>query len=225
MDPQAGVRQALDEPVDVVCLDLKMPRLDGFEVYTLIRSHECSRRAASVPVVALTGLTGPVNRAATLAAGFVAHLDKPVSLGAIGDMFKTVEALRFHLDRVRYSRDEKLLRHRVDEIFPADPQLAAQRTQGILGLALAIEQECTVALKQVLLHGYDGQRAGVQRSVRRLAEFGAGIGAEHWAALCSAVGRDALDDIPRFERCVVLARAELDRVIYSLRERVLGSPD
>ena len=41
--------------MDVVSVDIKMPRLDGFEVLSLIRSHEHSRRAPSVPVIAITG--------------------------------------------------------------------------------------------------------------------------------------------------------------------------
>lgn len=224
-DPQTGVSEALAEPLDLVCLDLSMPLLDGFEVYTLIRSHELSRRMASVPVVAITGLTGPGHRAATLATGFVAHLDKPVSLAAMHDMIDTVEALRSHLNRVRYSRDEMKIRERIDEMFPLNPRRAGEHTQGILGLALAMEQECTIALRRVLHEGYQEQQTGVKRLVRRLAEFGSGIGAEHWAALCAAIGHDDLDNVQRFERCVVLARAELDRVLYSLRERVLAAPN
>ncbi len=224
-DPRMGVSHALSESVDLVCLDLKVPTLAGFEVYTLIRSHECSLRTASVPVVAITGFTEPNYRVETLAAGFIAHLEKPVTLTALGYMIETVEALRFYLHSVRYSRDEKLLHSRVDEMFPPHPQSTGPRSQGILGLVLAIEQQCTATLKQVLREGYNGNLGGVQQQVRRLAEFGVGIGAEHWAELCRAIGTDKLDNILRFERCVVLARAELDRVIYSLRERVSASPN
>jgi CheY-like chemotaxis protein len=222
-DPETAVAQAVEDTLDLVCLDLTMPRLDGFKVYRLIRSHEQSRRAASVPVVTITGRTGHEHRSATLAAGFVAHLDKPVSKAALEGMLETVEALRAHVERGRYSRDEAQLHQRVDEMFPLAHRGDGRRAQGILGLAMAIEQECTASIGQILRHGYAGHGADVQRQVSRLAEFGLGIGAPHWAALCSVIGKVPLDEVPRFERSIVLARAELDRVLHTLRERVLAA--
>lgn len=48
-------------------------------------------------------------------------------------------------------------------MLPPDPQGAGKHAQGILGLALAIEQECSITLKQSLRDGYDGHRAGAQQ--------------------------------------------------------------
>lgn len=222
-DPEEGLTQAMTRPWDVLCLDLRMPLLDGFHVYTLVRSHELSRKVASVPIVALTGLTGPAFRAKTLAAGFVAHVEKPVSLTDVAAMIETVDALHAHLNRVRYSHDEMNIRRRVDAMLPGTSHSDAERVQGLLGLALAMEQIGTSTLQEVLREGYDGRQGAVRVLVRRLADFGAAIGADRWAALCTAIGYDALDDLPRFERCVVLARAELDRVLHSLRERVIAA--
>jgi CheY-like chemotaxis protein len=44
-DAEAAIELALETGVDLVSLDLKMPRLDGYEVLSLIRSHEHTRRA------------------------------------------------------------------------------------------------------------------------------------------------------------------------------------
>lgn len=58
----------------VVVVDLGMPVMDGFEVARRLRA----RFGASVRLIALTGYGQPHDRSATAAAGFDAHLVKPV---------------------------------------------------------------------------------------------------------------------------------------------------
>ena len=92
-DPVSAIPAALEAGVDVVTLDIRMPRLDGFEVLSLIRSHEHSRRAPSVPVVAVTGSVTPADRASAIASGFAAHVAKPVALEDLQGMLETVRTL------------------------------------------------------------------------------------------------------------------------------------
>jgi CheY-like chemotaxis protein len=60
---------------DVVLCDLGLPDTDGFALLARLRA---ARPGARLPVIALTGRAQPEDRARTAAAGFAAHLVKPV---------------------------------------------------------------------------------------------------------------------------------------------------
>jgi CheY-like chemotaxis protein len=51
-DPEEGLRAILDDPPDLILLDLDLPYLSGFEVLEALRSDEASR---SIPVIIITG--------------------------------------------------------------------------------------------------------------------------------------------------------------------------
>ena len=73
---------------DVVLMDLLMPQLDGHEATRAIRADEAQRGVTSVPIIALSANTQRSDVEASLAAGCLAHLGKPVDkstlLAAIG---------------------------------------------------------------------------------------------------------------------------------------------
>jgi DNA-binding response OmpR family regulator len=54
-DGEAGVRQALADPPDLVLLDILLPRLDGIEVLRRLRAERATRR---VPVLILSNAVG-----------------------------------------------------------------------------------------------------------------------------------------------------------------------
>jgi CheY-like chemotaxis protein len=67
---------ALDaQAVDLALLDIGLPGHDGYAVATELRNRPGSR---SLPLIALTGYGREADRARALAAGFDAHLSKPV---------------------------------------------------------------------------------------------------------------------------------------------------
>ncbi len=65
---------------EVVLLDIGLPRLDGYEVARRLRQDAESRSAL---VVALTGYGQEEDRRQSQAAGFDAHLTKPIDLGEL----------------------------------------------------------------------------------------------------------------------------------------------
>jgi CheY-like chemotaxis protein len=67
---------------DLVMSDLSMPGEDGFALIRRLRAAERGRGAVT-PVLAVTGLAGDDHRDQALAAGFTAHLAKPVEPGAL----------------------------------------------------------------------------------------------------------------------------------------------
>jgi CheY-like chemotaxis protein len=60
--------------------DIAMPEHDGYELITRVRQD---RRFDEIPAIAPTGLASPEDRDRALAAGFQAHLTKPIELAAL----------------------------------------------------------------------------------------------------------------------------------------------
>ena len=74
---------------DVVLLDIGMPRLDGYEVCRRIRQQTWGK---GMSLFALTGWGQEEDRRRSLAAGFDAHLVKPVSIEALEQLLAGVLA-------------------------------------------------------------------------------------------------------------------------------------
>ncbi|MCB9541613.1 MAG: PAS domain S-box protein [Myxococcales bacterium] len=71
-----GIAHALRQPPDAVLCDIGLP--DGLSGYDVARRLRDEPTMADVLLVALTGYGRPEDKAASLAAGFDAHLTKPV---------------------------------------------------------------------------------------------------------------------------------------------------
>jgi CheY-like chemotaxis protein len=84
-DGQAALVRAEAFAADVVLLDLGMPGLDGFEICRRLRASDSPRRPR---IVAMTGWGREEDRARTAAAGFDAHLVKPVDLAPLARLLE-----------------------------------------------------------------------------------------------------------------------------------------
>lgn len=80
VDGQEAVEKASADPVDLILLDLQMPKLDGFGVVTHLRRDP---RFQSTPIVALTASAMQGDRERALAAGFSSYITKPVEVAAL----------------------------------------------------------------------------------------------------------------------------------------------
>jgi CheY-like chemotaxis protein len=81
-DGEAGLRAALESPPEVALLDIGLPRMDGYELARRIRA--ATPPGARAPyLVAVTGYGLPEDRERSGAAGFDAHLVKPVDEAAL----------------------------------------------------------------------------------------------------------------------------------------------
>ncbi len=77
-DGREAVAMACAQRYELVLMDLFMPRLDGHAATRAIRADEARRGLAPVPVIALSANTQASDMQASLAAGCLAHLGKPV---------------------------------------------------------------------------------------------------------------------------------------------------
>jgi DNA-binding response OmpR family regulator len=73
----AALKSVMDEPPDLVLLDLNLPFIDGVEVCRLLRGRPSS---AAVPIIMVTARTGESDRVLGLDAGADDYVTKPFSL-------------------------------------------------------------------------------------------------------------------------------------------------
>lgn len=72
------------EAIDIVFLDLEMPKLDGYEVFAALKSHI----DAKVPIVACTVHTAEINN--TRRRGFFSFIAKPLDLDRFSDQLHRI---------------------------------------------------------------------------------------------------------------------------------------
>ncbi len=80
---------------DVLLLDLEMPEMSGYDLIREIRRIPAMGRA---PVLAVTGRVSAVDKMRTLAAGFAAHVAKPIDEAALVGMIAKIAARRRQLE-------------------------------------------------------------------------------------------------------------------------------
>jgi DNA-binding response OmpR family regulator len=79
-------------PIDMVLLDIMMPKINGHDVCREIR------KKSTVPIIMLSGLDGPQDKASCLDSGADDYMTKPFSLRVL---FARIEAV---LRRTHFSR-------------------------------------------------------------------------------------------------------------------------
>jgi CheY-like chemotaxis protein len=76
VDGPQGVQKALAEQPEVALIDIGLPNLDGYQVAEKLRA----RLGSKILLIACTAYGQPEDRRRALAAGFDAHLVKPLDL-------------------------------------------------------------------------------------------------------------------------------------------------
>jgi DNA-binding response OmpR family regulator len=84
VDGQQALEVFDHNPIDLVLLDIMMPKVNGYDVCRQIRNR------SQVPIIMLSGLDGPKDKAACLDSGADDYLTKPFSLRVL---FARIEAV------------------------------------------------------------------------------------------------------------------------------------
>jgi DNA-binding response OmpR family regulator len=84
-----ALRCARCETPSVILLDLMLPDLDGFSVCEILRSQPATR---DVPIIILSALDGPAQRARVAKAKVVGWLKKGVDFESIGECVRSALA-------------------------------------------------------------------------------------------------------------------------------------
>ena len=94
-DGQDAINIMEETAPDIVLLDIEMPRMDGYEVATLMRADE---RLRGVPIIMITSRVGEKHRARAIEIGVDDYLGKPYQesqlLEAIAPLVERVSGAR-----------------------------------------------------------------------------------------------------------------------------------
>ena len=85
-DPEEALLVARKTIPDVILLDVTMPRMDGFDLCQMLRSHPDTEK---IPVVFLTALGDDVSRARGRVSGGTLYLQKPFTKKLVLDAVAT----------------------------------------------------------------------------------------------------------------------------------------
>ena len=79
-DGLEGVEKARSWLPDLILMDLRMPRMDGFEAIKTIRSYEETKQ---IPIIAISAWASAKHKERALSAGANEHFTKPVDLSRL----------------------------------------------------------------------------------------------------------------------------------------------
>ena len=85
-DGNEAVARAYDERPDVMVMDARMPRLDGFRACRALRDDP---RTANLPIIMVTGDIGPTIATEAFEAGATDYLSKPFSISQLRSRART----------------------------------------------------------------------------------------------------------------------------------------
>jgi DNA-binding response OmpR family regulator len=117
-DGAAALARQIEQPADLLVLDLMMPGLDGLEVTKALRA-----RGRSTPILMLTAKSTELDRVLGLELGADDYLTKPFSLA---ELLARVKALLRRADLLRVAQaatsEPRVLKNGALEILPAKRQ-------------------------------------------------------------------------------------------------------
>lgn len=99
-DPQTAMRRIAGVEPDVILLDLKMPKVSGFDILKQIRLDETLRY---LPVVVLTSSTDAKNKLNALECGATDFLGKPVDPSELVLRLRNTLSAKAYQDRLAYT--------------------------------------------------------------------------------------------------------------------------
>ncbi|MFC1967612.1 response regulator transcription factor [Chloroflexota bacterium] len=79
-DGDTGIMMAGKNPVDLVLLDLRLPRRDG---WSILKEMKSSNELSSIPVIVFTATAGAMERGKALEMGAAEYLVKPLSAASL----------------------------------------------------------------------------------------------------------------------------------------------
>jgi two-component system sensor histidine kinase/response regulator len=136
---EAAVTRFKDERPDLICMDMRMPVMDGYEATRIIKAMSNGKRT---PIIALTASAFEEDREAVMATGCDAFVRKPLKEQELFDNIKQLLGVRY-----RYEDETAVSRKGAPLDLQALAQLPSELKQKLLKAAQQLDSE---ALKQVV---------------------------------------------------------------------------
>jgi two-component system, OmpR family, response regulator RegX3 len=160
-DGEAGLDAALEQPYDVVVLDLMLPKMSGTEVCRRLRSER------AVPIVMLTAKGGELDRVLGLEIGADDYVTKPFSMAELIGRIRAILRRR-DLDRSGATSVIRVGGLELDPIrHEARVEGEAKRltpSEFKLLLLLAEQPERVFTRREIMQHLWDSTYVGDQRA-------------------------------------------------------------
>ncbi|MBI5848665.1 MAG: response regulator [Nitrospirae bacterium] len=102
-DGEAALMVVRENPVDLVLLDVMMPKIDGFEVCRRIKADE---RLRNIPVVLITALAAKEDRIKGIEAGAEDFISKPIDKGEVLARVRMLLKMKTLNDRLNHAYEE-----------------------------------------------------------------------------------------------------------------------
>lgn len=117
----------MQQPVDLVLLDVLMPGLDGFATCTAIRRHAAW---AGLPIIFMTAVDEPAQKVRALETGAVDYISKPVHPPEV--LARVQTHLELRAARVALQRQNEKLEAEITVRLDAEAQLAESLDRALL---------------------------------------------------------------------------------------------
>ncbi len=160
LDGEEALRGLMAHPADLAVLDIKMPRLDGFELLRRLR------RSSAIPVIFLTSKDGEEDEVAGLKLGADDYIKKPFSQQLLLERIRAI-LRREQIARVAprgveniIERDDLRLDESRHECFWKGERLTLTVTEFMLLLALVFRPGHVKTREQLVAAAY-GDHVGV----------------------------------------------------------------
>ncbi len=142
---ELALQAALDEPPDLILLDVMMPEMDGFEVCRLLKENPATR---FIPVVMVTCLNEKAMRLKGIAAGADDFISKPIDTTEILLRTRNLLLVKQYHDLLREHAEilEQQVRQRTEELEKAIAELKATQQQMVQQEKMAMVGQLTAGL-------------------------------------------------------------------------------
>ncbi len=100
---EAALKTIGENTVDLVLLDVMMPKIDGFEVCRRIKGDECLR---NIPVVMITALSAKEDRIKGIEAGAEDFISKPIDKGEVLARVRMLLKMKNLNDRLNHAYEQ-----------------------------------------------------------------------------------------------------------------------
>ncbi|MFA7383038.1 MAG: ATP-binding protein [Desulfurivibrionaceae bacterium] len=144
-DGKLAIQAALDEPPDLILLDVMMPDMDGFEVCRRLKENQATR---FVPVVMVTCLNEKAMRLKGIAAGADDFISKPIDTTEILLRTRNLLLVKQYYDFLKEHATilEEQVRQRTEELEEAIAVLKATQQQMVQQEKMAMVGQLTAGL-------------------------------------------------------------------------------
>ncbi len=217
-DGADGLEQVRTLPPDIVVSDIMMPRMDGFELLTQIKSNDETRR---IPVILITAKSEVDSRIKGLQIGADDYLPKPINMRELDARIRNlVTAVKFHETVARArgleQRIEQLTRSFAEALDLRD-HYTAGHSRDVLQFGSLIAEELDISMDSILQESlllHDIGKIGIPDQILLKKEP---LNDEEWEIMKShaALGAEFLRKFDHFQ--------EVSEAVHAHQEHYDGS--